>query len=119
MWMPAYGNVVDDIYRLNDDWIVELTLKTAPNFFLPNILLSSFWAKMSILLIDKILETLNSFEIFFGVIFTLTDYCNCNTESKMRSSQWGMRSSRWGWYLADWGWDLATGDEISPSADEV
>jgi hypothetical protein len=40
--MPAYGNVVDDIYRLNDDWIVELALKTAPNFFLPNILLSSF-----------------------------------------------------------------------------
>jgi hypothetical protein len=43
---------------LNDDWIVELALKTAPNFFLPNILLSSFWAKMSILLIHKVLETL-------------------------------------------------------------
>ncbi len=65
--MPAYGNVVDDINRLNDDWVVELALKSTPNFFLPTILLEIFWAKMSNLLIHKVLETLNSFKIFFGL----------------------------------------------------
>jgi hypothetical protein len=40
--MPAYGNVVDDINRLNDDWVVELALKSTPNFFLPTILLEIF-----------------------------------------------------------------------------
>jgi hypothetical protein len=43
--MPAYGNVVDDIYGLNDDWIVELALKTAPNFFLLNIYYQAFELK--------------------------------------------------------------------------